>query len=161
MKKTLRNICGSVFVLPLVISIKLLSVFLGQQRAIKIIGPIVTQTIKIIGWFWMPKIEGPEDFDSFSEQMKKTFWIWRPFYDFEISEESKDVFKLHFTNCPLCEALNNLGVPELNAYVCDGDWAIARDNSDKWIFERNHQIGTGDSFCDHTYKRIPELRAQP
>ena len=34
------------------------------------------------------------------------------------------------------------------------DWAIARDNADKWKFERNYQIGTGDSYCDHTYKRV-------
>jgi hypothetical protein len=156
MKKTFRNICGSVFVLPFVISTKLLSVFLGQQRAIKIMGPIVTKTVKAIGWFWVPKINGPEDFDSFSEQMKKKIWIFKPLLDFKISEESKDVFKLQFTNCLICEALNNLGVPELNAYVCEGDWANARDNSDKWIFERNHQIGTGDSFCDHTYKRMQQ-----
>ncbi len=155
MKKTFRSISGIVTVLPFVISTKLLSVFFGQQRAIKIMGPIVTNFFKLGGrWFWVPTINGPEDFDSFIEKMKKNFGIWKPFFDIEISEESKDVFKLHISNCPFCEALNNLGVPELNAYACEGDWANARDNSDKWIFERNYQIGTGNIFCDHTYKRI-------
>jgi hypothetical protein len=157
MKKTLRSIFGSIFVLPFVISTKLLSVFLGQQRAIKIIGPIVTKIVKpLIKFLWVPNISSPEDFDSFSERMKKNFWIWKQLFDFKISEESKDVFKLHLTNCPFCEAFNNFGIPELNEYFCEGDWAVAKDNSDKWIFERNHQIGTGDSFCDHTYKRIQQ-----
>jgi hypothetical protein len=35
---------------------------------------------------------------------------------------------------------------------------MAEANQDKWLFERNHQIGTGDAFCDHTYKRKPENR---
>jgi len=47
-----------------------------------------------------------------------------------------------------------LGMPELAPYICEGDWAKARSNSHKWGFERMHQIGTGDAFCDHTYKRI-------
>ena len=37
--------------------------------------------------------------------------------------------------------------------MCQADWEIAKDNRDKWTFERSYQIGTGDSFCDHTYKR--------
>ena len=52
------------------------------------------------------------------------------------------------------KALNRLGMSKLSAYVCEADWAIARDNAVKWKFERNYQIGTGDSYCDHTYKRI-------
>ncbi len=115
MKKTFRSIFGSVNTLPFVISTKLLSVFFGQQRAIKIIGPLVTKTFKPwVKWFWIPNISSPKDFDSFSERMKKKFWLWKPLYDIKITEESKDVFKLHVTNCPFCEAFNNFGIPELN-----------------------------------------------
>jgi predicted ArsR family transcriptional regulator len=85
--------------------------------------------------------------------MKANFWLWKPFYDFDIAEENKNIFKLHVWNCPFCECLNGFGLTGLSPYVCEGDWAIARDNIDKWDFERSHQIGTGDSFCDHTYKR--------
>jgi hypothetical protein len=46
------------------------------------------------------------------------------------------------------------GVPELNSYVCQGDWEIAKEHKGKWEFEREHEIGKGDSYCDHTYKRI-------
>ena len=72
----------------------------------------------------------------------------------EAFDVCNDVFKLHVSNCPFCEALNPMGMSKLSPYVREGDWAIARVNADKWKFERNNQIGTGDSYCDHTYKRI-------
>jgi hypothetical protein len=57
-------------------------------------------------------------------------------------------------NCPFCEVLNRTGLSDLSGYICEGDWAYARENKDKWLFERKFQIGTGDTICDHTYKRI-------
>ncbi len=154
MKKLLRNIIGILIVFPFIFVTKSLSFIVGQNKAIEIIGPIATKFAKQSLKFWVPQISGPDDFDSLPSKMKANLWIWRPFYDIEIVQENNDVFKLHVSNCPFCEALNNFGLSKLSAYICEGDWAIARDNSDKWIFERNYQIGTGDSFCDHTYKRI-------
>lgn len=103
--------------------------------------------------FWVPKLENAKDFDKFRAKMKANLWLWRPFFDIQITEETNDTFKLHLGNCPFCEVLNNVGLANLNPYVCDGDWVLARENKDKWIFDREHQIGTGDSFCDHTYRR--------
>jgi len=139
---------------PFVIVSKFLSIFLGHEKAIEVVGPILTKSAKRSLKFWVPDIESAMDFDYFPAKMKKNFRLWEPFYDIEISEESNDVFKLKVTNCPFCEALNRLGMSKLSPYVCEGDWAIARDNAGKWKFERNYQIGTGDSYCDHTYKRI-------
>lgn len=154
MKKLIRKIEGVFVVLPFIIATKSLSIFWGQQKAIEIVGPFATKFAKNTLKLWIPKINGPEDFDSFPINMKKNFWIWRQFYDIQIIEENNDVFKLHIYNCPFCEAFNNLGLSKLSPYICEGDWEIAKENSDKWLFERNYQIGTGDSFCDHTYKRI-------
>ncbi len=125
----------------------------------KNIGPSATYAAKQALRLWVPKIERPEDFDFFSIEMKKKFWLWKLFYDIEISIENTDIFKLHLSNCPFCEVLNTFGLSNLSSYICEGDWAIANDNKEKWLFERTHQIGTGDTFCDHTYKRIK--RAQP
>jgi len=155
MKQVFRKIFGIIVVSPFVVASKLLSIFLGEQKAIETIGPIVTDCAKQSLKFWVPKIDDPKDFDSFPSKMEKNFRIWKPFYDIKISEETNDVFKLHVSNCPFCEVLNKFGLKRLSAYVCEGDWAIAQDNSDKWIFKRNYQIGTGDKYCDHTYKRIP------
>ncbi|WP_419656213.1 hypothetical protein Dvar_53150 [Desulfosarcina variabilis str. Montpellier] len=154
MKNIFRKLIGYVVVLPFVVRCKFLSLFIGKEKAIKAIGPKLTKSAKRSLKFWVPKIDNPKDFDSFPAKMKKKFRIWEPLFDIEISEERNDLFKLCVSNCPFCEALNRIGIPELSPYVCEGDWAIARDNADKWKFERNYQIGTGDSYCDHTYKRV-------
>lgn len=154
MKKMFRTLFGIIIVLPFVLSVKILSIFINQQKAIKKIGPVATAIAKQTLKYWVPTISGPKDFDSLPAKMNKNFKLWRPFYDIEVSEENRNVFKLCVSNCPFCEALNGFGLPGLSAYVCEGDWAIAKDNSENWVFERTHQIGTGDSFCDHTYKRI-------
>jgi hypothetical protein len=154
MKEMSRKLIGIIVVLPLVIAVKIFSIFIGQQKAIGKIGPIATAIAKQTLKYWVPTISGPEDFDSFPAKMKRNFKFWRPLYDIEVSEENNNVFKLFISNCPFCEALNSFGLPGLSVYVCQGDWAIAHDNSDKWVFERAHQIGTGDSFCDHTYRRV-------
>ena len=154
MEKLSRNFFGLIVVLPFIIATKLLSIFMGKEKAIETLGPIATSFAKQMLKFWVPKISDSNDFDSFATKMKKNFRLWRPFYDIAVSEESNDVFKLHVSNCPFCEVLNNFGLEKLSAFVCEGDWAIAKDNSDKWNFERNNQIGTGDNYCDHTYRRL-------
>lgn len=154
MKNIFRKVFGSMVVSPFVVACKFLSVFIGQEKALEVVGPRLTKSAKRILEFWVPRIDDAKDFHSFPAKMKKNFNLWKPFYDIEITEESIDVFKLHISNCPFGEALTRLGMSKLSPYVCEGDWAIARDNADKWLFGRNYQIGTGDSYCDHTYKRI-------
>jgi hypothetical protein len=139
---------------PFVVATKLLSTIWGQEKAIEVVGQRLTKSAKRALKFWVPKIDQAKDFDSFPSKMKKNFRFWKPFYDIEISEERNDVFKLRVSNCPFCETLNRLGMSKLSPYICEGDWAVAQDNADKWRFERNFQIGTGDSYCDHTYKRV-------
>ncbi|PTN34383.1 L-2-amino-thiazoline-4-carboxylic acid hydrolase [Desulfonatronum sp. SC1] len=154
MKKIFRNIIGYMVVSPFVVATTFLSFFFGQEKAIEIVGKRLTKSAKRSLKFWVPKIDNAKDFDSFPAKMKKKIRLWEPLYDIEVSKESNDVFKLHVSNCPFCEALNRLGMSKLSPYACEADWDIARDNADKWIFERNCQIGTGDSYCDHTYIRI-------
>ena len=128
-------------------------ILFGKKKAISFWGPFMTSHAKQSLKFWVPKLENAKDFDNFRAKMKANLWLWSPFFDIQITEETNDTFKLHLGNCPFCEVLNNAGLSDLNPYVCEGDWVLARENKDKWIFDREHQIGTGDSFCDHTYKR--------
>ncbi len=153
MKKYFRFLAGFLIVFPFMVTTKFLSLFIGNEKAVKLIGPYTTKTAKKMLRYWVPSIERPEDFDKFSIKMKKKFWLWKPFYDIEIIHDNSDVFQLHITNCPFCEVLNNFGFEKLSKYVCEGDWEIAKENSDKWLFERSHQIGSGDEYCNHTYKR--------
>lgn len=154
MKTLFRKIIGLIVVSPFIVATKILSIFMGEDKAIDTIGPKLTKIAKSSLKHWVADIDNPQNFDQVATKMKKNFSIWKPFYDIEVSEETEDIFKLRVTNCPFCEALNKFGLSRLSAFVCEGDWAIAKDNEDKWIFERNHQIGTGNKYCDHTYKRI-------
>ncbi|WP_028584433.1 L-2-amino-thiazoline-4-carboxylic acid hydrolase [Desulfogranum mediterraneum] len=156
MKKYLRLFCGLIAVFPLIVSTRLLSIFVGQDKAVKCIGPLATAGAKRLLKYWVPRARKSDDFDSFAARMKENFWLWRPLYDIEIQREEKDVFELYISNCPFCEILNSFGLSTLSRYVCEGDWEIAKEHPDQWLFERSHQIGSGDTYCNHTYKRIME-----
>lgn len=153
MKKIIRNTGVAILLSPLIALVYFTSIFLGKKRAIERWGPLITSVAKLSLAYWAPKIESPNDFDTFSSKMRANFKLWRPFFDVEITEETDDTFKIHVFNCPFCETLSNTGLSDLSPYVCEADWQKADENKDKWMFEREHQIGTGDSFCDHTYKR--------
>jgi len=153
MKKFIRNTIVALLFSPLIALIYLTSIFTGKDKAITLWGPFMTFLAKLFLRVWVPRIESASDFDNFPSKMKANFWLWRPLFDFQVEEETKDTFKLNLWNCPFCEVLNAAGLSGLSPHVCKGDWDVADENKDKWIFEREHQIGTGDSFCDHTYKR--------
>lgn len=86
--------------------------------------------------------------------MQKKIWLWNLFFDFSISENTSDVFRLHIIYCPIHDMMQNLGFSELTRFVCDADWKIANENENKWIFKREHQLATGHAYCDHTYLKI-------
>ena len=154
MKNIIRNIIIAVLLSPMILFVYLTAIFIGRQRAAALVGPALTSAAKRSLRYWVPRIYSPEDFDTFAPAMKSRFWLWKPLYDIGIEEETRDVFRIRVTNCPFCEVLIAAGLKELAPRMCEADWAVARDNSDKWSFDRKHQIGTGDAFCDHTYMRI-------
>ncbi len=156
MKKIFRYIIAFFILLPFIMFVHIARIFIGKEKAVSLCGPYATSIAKIFLKVMIPKIDKPEDFDLFRSKIKEKFWLWRPLYDFEIKEENENILKLNILNCPFCEMLSLAGVSELNSHVCQGDWEFAKDNKGKWEFEREHEIGKGDSFCDHTYKRITD-----
>jgi hypothetical protein len=152
-QKFFRQITGFIFVFPAVAKVYGLAPFVGKERAIGICGPGVTAMAKWSLRFWVPKIKDAADFDSFPSRMKARFRLWKPFFDLHVVQEDLDTFKINVHNCLFCEAFRKLGMSQMGPYLCQGDWEMAKENSDKWDFQRKHQIGTGDSFCDHTYLR--------
>lgn len=155
MKKIVRFLSGVLFIGPIVLLTYLFSLFLGREKAVRLWGPVITSIAKSGVNLFIPKLKDASEFDFFAERMKKNFWLWKPFYDFTISQDGRDVFQLNVKNCPFCETAIKLGLPELGPYFCQGDWEVAKENKDKWDFNRTHQIGTGDKFCNHTYLRKP------
>lgn len=140
-------------VFPFALMIYLLSPFIGKDKAIKLIGPLATYVAKFALIFFVPRIKGASEFHLVSSKIKERYWLWKPLFDYSIAYQNQNLVQLHVSYCPFYEALNKLRLKEMGPYICQGDWEIAKDYSDKWDFDRVHQIGTGDNFCDHTYKR--------
>ena len=153
MKNVLRKTIGYSTAVPFYLMIKTVSLFAGRERAVEIVGPFATSLARFSLIFLLPGIKDPAEYGDFKAGMKKKFKFWKPLFDFEIAHEDEDTIELKIDNCPFCESIRQMGISELCPYVCQGDWEFAKDNSEKWTFERSHQIGTGDSYCNHTYKR--------
>lgn len=153
MKKIFRRIAAFMMLAPGLAWTYFLSLFMGKERAVKFVGPYFTLATRPFARNWVPKINSPSGFDNFSTEMKKNFWLWEPFFDFVIVQDSSDVFALKITYCPLCDVMQALGLPGLAPFVCEADWQVARENEGNWLFQRTHQLSTGDSYCDHTYLR--------
>ena len=154
MKAIFRYAVVLLIVGPFVIFIHIARLFVGKQKAIQLCGPLGTKIAKMVLKLVVPKIEKPEEFDKFKKDYKGNFWILKPIYDLKIKEENDDLLKLHVLNCPFCELATAAGISEINPYFCKGDWEIAEENQGLWEFERGMEIGKGDTYCDHTYKRI-------
>ena len=154
MKNIIRQFIGFTFVIPYVCMIWYLSIFIEREKALQIIGHQITRLAKGSLRDWVPYIRDASEFDLLRSKMKGNLTFWSPLFDISIVKDDHNTFKVHVQNCPFCETFIKLGMPELAPYVCEGDWEKAKSNKNKWLFERKHQIGTGDSFCDHTYKRI-------
>lgn len=152
-KELFRQAVGILTVLPAAIRVWAYTYFWGREKAVARCGPSLTAMAKFSLRFWIPKIAHSSDFSLLSSGMKSRLWLWRPLFDINVVQDDPDTLKLNIENCPFCEAFGNLGLPEMAPYVCQGDWEMALENSDKWDFQRNCQIGTGDSFCNHTYLR--------
>jgi hypothetical protein len=155
MKKTFRRLVGLGFALPFSVLLRLLGLFIGRSKAEEVTGRFVTCAAKHAVRLLVPKIRDASEFDHFVARMKRNSRYWKPFYDFTIDYPDRDTVRLHITNCPFSEALDTLKCACLKRPLCQGDWEVAMSSVGKWMFERRHQIGTGDDFCDHTYRRIP------
>jgi hypothetical protein len=152
--KGFRYATGFLTVAPFIVATKLLTLVVGEDRAITTIGPLATSLAKLSLQLSMPKVQAQEDFGVFAAKMRRTLALWKPFFNVAITEHTGDLLKLKVLNCPFCEVLGALGLSRLSPYVCQGDWAFAEENKNRWGFEREHQIGTGDHFRDHTYRRL-------
>ncbi len=158
MKKMLRYIVILPIVLPFVVFVQIARVFVGKQKAVDLCAPLIISVAKFFLKIAVPHIERPEDFSVFRAKFKDNFWLWSPLYDFEVAEENEDLIRLNVRNCPFCELFQMSGLNEMNRHVCQGDWKLAREYEHVWKFERAHEIGKGDAFCDHTYLRLKERR---
>ncbi|MEH0022837.1 MAG: L-2-amino-thiazoline-4-carboxylic acid hydrolase [Desulfobacter sp.] len=154
MKNQFRLFIGFLVATPIALLTLLVSLFTGKQRAISILGPKVTIVAKSAQQFFPPKISNASEFELFKTKLKDKQKIWSVLYDYPIEFPDENTAKLVVKNCPFAEAVIKLNICEFGYYMCQGDWEVAKDNSDKWEFERRCTIATGGTLCDFTYKRI-------
>ncbi len=117
-------------------------------------APGVTKLAKSMQQFFPPKIDNASEFENFKTRLKDKRRIWRLLFDYPIDHIDAHTVKLSIQNCPFVEAAIKLKLPELGPHICQGDWDVAKDNSEKWTFERSGTIGTGCEICDFVYKQI-------
>lgn len=154
MKTAFRKAVALIAFGPFILMIHLTSLIMGRRRAIRLWGPVVTFVTRLSLNVFVPKIRDASEFDVFMRRFESRLsWAWEPLFDVQMEQDGPDAFKLQVTNCPFCEVFANSGLAEMGPYVCQADWDLARDNYDSVVFERCHQIGTRDAFCDHTYRR--------
>lgn len=153
MKEILRQFVGIIVIGPFLLSIKFLSLFMTREKAVVTISPLLIKSAKMFVRILVPNVKNAAEFDKLKDTItKRARRLWL-FYDITIAEKNNNLLKLHVANCPFAEMAVRLGYADIGPVMCQCDWEVAKDNIDKWDFDRKHQIGTGDRFCDHTYKR--------
>lgn len=153
MKEILRQFVGFIVIGPFILSIKILSLFMAREKAVATISPFLIKSAKMFVRILVPNVKNAAEFDKLKDTIinrARRLWL---FYDITIAETNDDFLKLHVANCPFAEMAVRLGYADIGPVMCQCDWEVAKDNIDRWDFDREHQIGTGDSFCDHAYKR--------
>ena len=141
------------FVLPFVIQTYALKIFVGEKRAIRIVGKQLTSAATLMAKLIVPQINSKLDFSIFKQKIKRNFLLFGKLHNLKIENETPDTIEFRFQFCPVSKMFMLFGLSELCKYSCEGDWRIAQKNKDYWIFTREQTIGTGGLYCNHTYSR--------
>lgn len=142
-----------IFTLPFVLQTYALRSFLGKKRAIQIIGKQLTSAGGLVAGLIVPRVNSKQDFAIFRGKIKRNFLFFEKFLRLRIENETQDKIEFRFQFCPVTKMLTIFGLPEICKYSCAGDWKLAKKNKENWKFTRKQTIGTGGSYCDHTYSR--------
>lgn len=141
------------FTLPFVLQAYALRLFLGQKRAIRIVGRQLVLAGTLVAKLIVPRINSKFEFPIFKQKIKRNFLFFRKLLHLRIENETKDRIEFKFNFCPVAKILTTFGLSELCKYSCAGDWKLAKENKEYWIFTREQTIGTGGHYCNHTYSR--------
>jgi len=141
------------FTLPFVLQTYALIPFLGKKRAIRMVGKQLTSAAATGSKLIVPRINSKQDFSIFKQKIKRNFLFFGVLHRLRIENETRDKIEFRFQFCPVTKAFTIFGLSELCKYSCAGDWKIAKENQEYWTFTREQTIGTGGSYCNHTYSR--------
>lgn len=153
MIKILSWLLVFIYTLPFILQTYALGSFLGKKRAIQITGRQLTSAGGLVAGLIVPRVNSKQDFAIFREKIKRNFLLFEKILRVKIENETQDKieFRIHF--CPVTKMLTIFGLSGICKYSCAGDWKLAKKNKGNWEFSRKQTIGTGGSYCDHTYTR--------
>ncbi len=141
------------FTLPFILQTYALRLFIGKKRAIRIVGRQLILAGSLVAKLIVPRINSKLDFPIFKQKIKRNFLFFRKLLHLRVENETQDRIEFKFNFCPVAKILMAFGLSELCKYSCAGDWKLAKENKEYWIFEREQTIGTGGLYCNHTYSR--------
>jgi len=153
MIKILAFLFFFIFALPFVLQTYALTPFLGKKRAIRIVGKQLILASTLGAKLIVPRINSKLDFSIFKQKIKRNFLFFGELLRLRIENETQDKIEFRFQFCPVTKMLSIFGLSELCKYSCAGDWKLAKENKEYWTFTREQTIGTGGSYCNHTYSR--------
>ena len=153
MIKILSLLFVFIFTLPFVLQTYALTPFLGKKRAIRIVGKQLILAAALVAKLIVPRINSKLDFSIFKQKIKRNFLFFGKLLRLRIENETQDKIEFRFQFCPVTKMLTIFGLSELCKYSCAGDWKLAKENKEYWTFTREQTIGTGGSYCNHTYSR--------
>ncbi|MRR16055.1 MAG: hypothetical protein EG826_06335 [Deltaproteobacteria bacterium] len=142
-----------IFTLPFIVQTYALMLILGKQRAIRIVGRQLISAATLVSKVIVPRINSKLEFPVFKQKIKRNFLFFRRLLHLSIENETQDKIEFRFQFCPVSKMLMIFRLSDLCKYSCAGDWKHAKRNREYWIFTREQTIGTGGSYCNHTYSR--------
>jgi len=153
LKKQSRTVIGHLVMVPFMFITLMISLLTGRSKAVRLVGRLLTALARRFVGLAIPAISVPEQFDHFRIKVKRNYFLFGMLYDITVTEDRADSVQFMIHNCPFCDTLRRYGFSDLSPYACAGDWIIAKENRDKWLFSRQQTIGTGGEFCNPTYRR--------
>jgi hypothetical protein len=154
MTKSISITFGSLFIFPFVLMVYSLTPLIGRMKAIQIVGKLLSNYAAFGLNLFLPKIKSSEEYFIFQRKIKENYLYLGKLYDLQVRSETLDTIEFRVNYCPIAILLKRFGMPELRKYSCAGDWILAQKNKNYWTFKRDHTIGTGGNFCNHTYCRF-------
>lgn len=141
------------FAIPFILQVYLLTPFFGKERAIQFVGRQLTLAASFVAKLIVPRINSKLDFSIFQQKIKRNFLFFGKLYHLRIAKETRNTIEFRFRFCPVTKIFTIFGLADLCKYSCAGDWRLAEKNKDYWTFNRDQTIGTGGTYCNHTYSR--------
>ena len=135
--------------------VKALQAELGEARANALVRKALRDTYRRYGEeFWRAKND-----KNLGKTVASAFATYArdEALDYEIIEQSQDVFAMDVTGCRYAEFYKELGEPELGfLLVCSADFDTAAGFDADIRLTRTQTIMQGASHCDFRYRRVNE-----